>query len=457
MPNISMKSTLRILALLAGFLLGQGLLYGQSGGVSPYSIYGHGWVQPNAFAYHNILGGTQAAATSGLYVNPAQPASYADLRYTTLDLGGSYMGIHQANEQASLWNTTGGFKNMGVAFPLKKWMGFSSGLMPYSLTGYDMLTQGVDPNFGEYTQQFKGSGGYTKLHAGIGLKPWEFLALGFNANYLFGSLDQKTSMIFNNNQFNSVRMSERTLASDWYWDAGAQLRIPIGSVKAVLGATIRNGSVIASTYNNLSYTYISNGAGSETPLDTGSAILSQEGYIYLPAQMSIGLELNKPAKDLPVSAWSVGVQYQVTETQFLLPFSTGTLPWLTSDPWSGPFLENSHRISASGSVIPSLAFPEKRLKGFKNDIAYRAAFSYENTGLVLNQTPIHAWQASLGMGLPIGGRAILPGDVKFATLHIGAQIGSWGTKTNGLIQEFYTQATVGVTLNDQWFVKFKYR
>jgi hypothetical protein len=26
-----------------------------------------------------------------------------------------------------------------------------------------------------------------------------------------------------------------------------------------------------------------------------------------------------------------------------------------------------------------------------------------------------------------------------------------------LIQEFYTQAVIGVTLNDQWFVKFKYR
>ena len=73
--NTSMKSTVRTLFLFAGLLLGQGLLFGQSGGVSPYSIYGHGWVQPNAFTYHSILGGTQAAATSGLYVNPAQPAS----------------------------------------------------------------------------------------------------------------------------------------------------------------------------------------------------------------------------------------------------------------------------------------------------------------------------------------------------------------------------------------------
>ena len=28
---------------------------------------------------------------------------------------------------------------------------------------------------------------------------------------------------------------------------------------------------------------------------------------------------------------------------------------------------------------------------------------------------------------------------------------------NNLIQEFYTEAVIGVTLNDQWFMKFKYR
>jgi hypothetical protein len=64
---------------------------------------------------------------------------------------------------------------------------------------------------------------------------------------------------------------------------------------------------------------------------------------------------------------------------------------------------------------------------------------------------------SVGVGLPLGGRAILPGDVKFATLHIGAQVGTYGTKQNNLVQEFFTQAVVGVTLNDQWFMKFKYR
>ncbi|MDA9151311.1 hypothetical protein N9N85_00995 [Schleiferiaceae bacterium] len=446
----------RVLALIL-LCSGAYTAYAQSGGVSPYSFYGHGLAQPNAFAFHQLLGGTQAAAQSNLYVNPAQPASYAHIRYTTLDLGGTYQGIHQETQSAGLWNTTGGFRNMGVAFPLKKWMGFSAGIMPYSLAGYDMLTNGTDVDFGDYTRQYKGKGGYNKAHFGIGLTALKYLSLGFNANYIFGSLDQNTNLIFLNNQYNSVRLSERTLASDWMWDAGAQLRIPTGSIQTVIGFTMRDGASIQSSFSDVSYTYIQNGSGSETPLDTGMAALNQPGYIYVPSQMSVGVEISKPVKDLPISAWTVGFQYQVTDQMELLPFSTGTLPWLSSEPWTPTYAESGQRYSMSASMIPSLALPGRRLKSYGAEVAYRASFQFENTGLVLNSTPIRAWQCGLGVGLPLGGRAIMPGDVKFATLHIGAQVGNYGTKQNNLINEFYTQAVVGVTLNDQWFVKFKYR
>ncbi len=452
-----MKRTCKFLPLLLLLLAGGPWALAQSGSVSPYTLYGHGLVQPNAFAYHQLMGGTQAAAHSGLYVNPAQPASYANIRYTTLDLGGSYQGIHQSTKTASLWNTTGGFRNMGIAFPLKKWMGFSAGVMPYSLTGYDMLTGGSDPDFGEYVQQYQGKGGFNKAHFGVGFTALKYLSLGVNANYVFGSLDQTTNLIFVNNQFNAVRLTQRTLTSDWMWDAGAQLRIPMGSLQAMLGLTFRDGSSIQSTYSDVSYTYISTGSGMDTPLDTGSAIVGESGLIYIPTQMALGLEISKPVKDLPISAWSIGAQYQMTEQMELLPFWTGTLPWLSSEPWTPVYAENGHRFSVSASMIPSLALPGKRLKSYGSEVAYRASFQYESTGLVLNSTPIHAWLGSVGVGLPLGGRAILPGDVKFATLHIGAQVGTYGTKQNNLVQEFFTQAVVGVTLNDQWFMKFKYR
>ncbi len=433
------------------------MTFAQSGSVSPYSLFGHGLVQPNAFAFHQLMGGTQAAAQSGLYVNTAQPASFAHIRYTTLDLGGMYQGIHQATEGTSLWNTTGGFRNVGIAFPLKKGMGFSAGIMPYSLTGYDMLNGGTHANFGDYVQQYQGKGGYNKAHVGVGFTLLKYLSIGANAQYVFGSLDQTTNLIFTDKQFNAVRLHQRTLASDWLWDAGAQLRIPMGAIQAVLGLTFRDGAAIQSKYSDVSYTYIANGAGMDTPLDTGSAVVDQLGLIYIPTQMAVGLEISKPAVDLPVSAWSLGAQYQVTEQGELLPFWTGTLPWLTSEPWTPTYTQNAHRVSVSASMIPSLAMPEKRLKSYGAEVAYRASFQYENTGLVLNETPIHSWLGTLGVGLPLGGRSMLPGDIKFATLHLGAQFGAYGTKQNNLIQEFYTQAVVGVTLNDQWFMKFKYR
>ena len=95
-----------------------------------------------------------------------------------------------------------------------------------------------DPDFGEYVQQYQGKGGFNKAHLGVGFTALKYLSLGVNANYVFGSLDQTTNLIFVNNQFNAVRLTQRTLTSDWMWDAGAQLRIPMGSLQAMLGLTI---------------------------------------------------------------------------------------------------------------------------------------------------------------------------------------------------------------------------
>ena len=51
----------------------------------------------------------------------------------------------------------------------------------------------------------------------------------------------------------------------------------------------------------------------------------------------------------------------------------------------------------------------------------------------------------------------MPGDVKFAALHLGVQWETYGTAKAGLVREDHLRAVFGLTLNDQWFQKFKYR
>jgi hypothetical protein len=77
--------------------------------------------------------------------------------------------------------------------------------------------------------------------------------------------------------------------------------------------------------------------------------------------------------------------------------------------------------------------------------------------LELNGETLVRWNASAGITIPLGTRSVLPGDLKFAALHLGANWESMGTTRAGLIREDQLRMVVGLTLNDQWFQKFKYR
>ena len=77
--------------------------------------------------------------------------------------------------------------------------------------------------------------------------------------------------------------------------------------------------------------------------------------------------------------------------------------------------------------------------------------------LVLNQETLTRWVGSTGVTIPLGTRSFVPGDVKFAALHLGVQWETYGTAKAGLVREDHLRAVFGLTLNDQWFQKFKYR
>ncbi len=447
MPNGNMNRINKIVIFLAlPFSISA-----QSSGISPYSIFGIGQPQISSFTYGEILGGTQIGNNSAFYVNNAQPASYSQLKYTTLDIGGSYKAVHQASGSGDLWNTTGGFRSMGIALPLAKGLGSSIGVSPYTQVGYDMRTEGIDNNFGNFVQLFNGKGGINKVHVGFGYMPFSIMSFGVNLNYLFGSSDRSAKMVFEDNQLNSIMNNERLLVSDWSIDFGSMIHIPLQGNRLNIGFTYSPSQDLSTSHDNSSFTYIPNSSGTETPLDTVFSVYRPDGFITLPSSVGIGLQYERLVKGLNLPAWSVSFQYKFTGQQELRNF------WYQNKPNSGPYEENSQLISFSSSIIPVLAFPERRYKSATSNLAYRASFRIGNTGLVIDEKSINSWQAGLGLGIPLGGRTILPGDIKFATMHFGLQMGNLGTNNIEIVNEFSLLALLGVTLNDQWFLKFKYR
>jgi hypothetical protein len=108
-------------------------------------------------------------------------------------------------------------------------------------------------------------------------------------------------------------------------------------------------------------------------------------------------------------------------------------------------------------VVPSLLITKRKLSGYFSQVQYVASLRHDRFGLFLGGQEVRGWSGNLGMAMPVGGRSVIPGDVKVATVHVGLNFGSTGSVNNGLVREQYLRAAVGLTLNDQWFMKAKFR
>jgi hypothetical protein len=147
-------------------------------------------------------------------------------------------------------------------------------------------------------------------------------------------------------------------------------------------------------------------------------------------------------------AWSLAVHYEQINLEQQRDFGS-VVP--------GAYQQPTSTWVANASVVPMLAFSNRRLTSYWSQIQYIAAFRSDRFGLVLNGTEVTGWNANFGLAMPVGGRSFIPGDVKVSTLHLGLSAGQLGSIQNGLVREQYLRAFVGVTLNDQWFMKAKFR
>ena len=102
------------------------------------------------------------------------------------------------------------------------------------------------------------------------------------------------------------------------------------------------------------------------------------------------------------------------------------------------------KYNIGGYYIPNYTSFSK----YFQKITYRAGLRYENTGLIINNKSINDLGVTAGFGLPIIG--------VFSNINIGVEYGKRGTTSANLVQENYTNITIGLSLNDKWFQKKRF-
>ncbi|MEM9986220.1 MAG: hypothetical protein AAF804_14100 [Bacteroidota bacterium] len=432
-------SSLRIW-FLSSLLLGcltYNALQAQTLTVSPYSRYAIGDIFNGATARNAAMGGIGIASDNYFSLNFLNPAGYADLIFTTMDVAafGQLTQVNTATQDANQF--TGGFQNLAFGFPPNKGPKLAFGFTPYSTVGYDVLDRRnrflQDTIFTQETN-YRGEGGLNQLFIGTGGALFKKkLRLGANAFFRFGNtryewenrLLQGDSLTATTPIFQGNSVTEDLYVTAFATQLGLIYQDTLNRTKQIL---MRVGGTAEFTLSSSAdrFTVFNNGFVED------SLSGREFGDIVFPAKFGGGLTINRPGY------WSVGADFTYQDWS---QFSAFDEPGGLNSEW---------RAAIGGEFAPDpQAF--KYLKRTK----YRAGAYYQQSYLQFTDEPVLDYGVTLGIGLPSG----LKGNNRFnrgraaSRINIAVELGRRGNNTTLPLQELYARFRLGVNINDTWFIK----
>lgn len=402
----------------------------------PYTRYALGTLFTPEFTNLRGWGGLSAAYHSPFNINFANPASYSDIKVTTLDVAafGSLLKITTKDTTAAFGD--GSTANVALAFPvIKNKMGMSIGIIPYSRVNYS-VSQANDstPEFGQSFNLFQGKGGIYRFFVGGGYKIKQ-LSFGLNASYLFGTVNYTDILAFPDtvDAFNTRKQESRTIG-DFLFDGGAQYRFTFGSTKNYTLDVGLSGSLKTnmSTKRNVIYdrfTYKDangNNISTPNPYDTIFSAIGEKGDVIIPGQISGGAIFSKS------NHYSVGANYRYAAWSQYRSFGEVDN---TTDTWM---------IGIGGEFIPNY----KSYQEYWKLMTYRLGFQYGTNYIQFEDKDLNQATLSIGAGFPL--------RRTFSQISIAGEWTHIGSLTDNPLTVSFFRLTAGFTLNDKWFQKRKF-
>jgi long-subunit fatty acid transport protein len=398
--------------------------FAQEGTSSPYSFYGIGDVRFKGAVENRSMAGI-AVEQDSIHLNLENPASYASLKLTTFALGGTYYTTKMKTDSQSENARRTTFDYLAVGLPFGK-VGVGFGLLPYSSVGYKIAT--TSDVEGVNNRRLNGSGGMNKAFLGLGYRITPNLSIGADVQYNFGrietsSLEFIVGVPIGSRELNTADLSgvNFNFGAMYQTDINKKLKF-FSSLNYKLESTLvsQNKRNIAAVTYTSGFDY--------SPVDSDDEQTSSMN-LTLPSQLKIGAGIGESKK------WLIGAQVAMG--------SIGNLE-NSYNTASNVSYEKSIKYSVGGYFIPNY----NSFTSYAKRIVYRAGLKYDKTGLMVDSESINDMGLTLGIGLPITG--------SFSSINFGFELGKRGTTSAGLIQENYANLSIGLSLNDKWFVKRKY-
>ena len=422
---------------------------------SLFSRFGIGDLLNQNFTNLRATPGFTNAYNNPYHLNLQNPASLGFMQMAAIDFGVyGRRSIWESGEETNI-NWSGNMSHLAIGFTVNNpvndllererqdfsW-GMSFALVPYSLVGFTVRTEGEVPDIGNVISEFRGEGGTNQLLWSNGFRYKQFSA-GLNLGYLFGKIENVRGVIFDdlNASFQNRFVDDYSI-NGITWRIGAQYNFIFNAESGNLNKIkVLTLGVTASTNNRLNTNssrfnrrfnppFVTSGVAARDTLAFDTIIDEEdvEGKATLPAQFGVGAIFSSGSK------FKVGINYDFVQ-------------WSNYTNDAQPEeLENTYQLGFGAEWIPNFASYNK----FFERVRYRVGGFIGTDPRNINGEQIERYAVTFGLGIPI----TLPRK-QLSFVNLSVELGKMGHNTS--LVETYGEFTIGFTLNDNgWFVKQKF-
>ena len=399
--------------------------FAQEGTSSPYSFYGIGDVKFKGTAENRAMGGLSIFPDS-IHLNIQNPASYSNLRYTTLSLGGSFSATRFETESQKEKAQRVSLDYFALGIPMGKF-GAAFGLMPYSSVGYRVRSRST---IGDVIteQEFKGTGGINRAFLGLSYKITPKFSVGAEAAYNFGQIETSSLQKVNDIQYATRELNSSDIGG-FTFNIGAMYKAKFSEKLSVYSALsyVTEANLQSDNEREIAIVQLFT-SGNQAVVDKEDVDVANT-KLTIPSRLTFGAGIGEERK------WMVGAE---------VAFQQSSDQQNRFNDINSVTFENAMRYTLGGFYVPKY----NSFSSYFSRVTYRGGLRYEDTGLVINNKSINDAAVTVGVGLPVGG--------SFSNINIGFEYGKRGTVYNGLVRETYANVIIGLSLNDRWFVKRKF-
>ncbi len=421
--NCAKHFTLSFLLLTAGF---SSFAQNSNKENTPYSRYGIGEQRNGLNVPLKAMGNISSAYANQFNVNTDNPATYSVLKYTTYEAGGEGSTRNISANNSSYTTGTASLSYITIGIPLGKYGGMALGMRPNTRVYYNMRDSTDLPGIGPAIRTYQGEG--STNYAFIGFAgAYKGLSVGVNVGYLFGTIRNSSIVQKQYDTVNSYNsdFSKYNRVGGIYWKLGLLYEAKLSKDLSLrIGGTATLSQDISAHKDDYAISWRT--AGGVAIYDTAVDLQNVKGKITLPLSYSGGIQF------IGTDKWMAGLDFSAAQWSQFRNFGV---------PDS---VDNSYKIGVGGEYTPNASSLYKYLPR----VTYRLGFYYGTDNIKLRDESLNFYAVTFGASLPFKRSA--------DRLHLGFEIGKRGTEAKGLIQENFFRFSLGISLNDKWFVKRKY-